>query len=66
MSFHNSAEDIHLDGTILKANLFNAEGELQEAELDLNDVLGNDNGEKPLYSSPPTINLYLAPMHRGR
>lgn len=44
MSFHTSAEDISLDGTILKANLRDVEGELQEAELELDEVLGNDNG----------------------
>lgn len=45
-NFHLSAEDIHLeDGHILKATLNNIEGEACEAEFDLNDVIGNENGE---------------------
>ncbi|WQF86632.1 Putative cyanovirin-N [Colletotrichum destructivum] len=45
MSFHASAEDIRVDdGHILRARLFNGEGEAVDAELNLNDVLGNNNG----------------------
>ena len=45
MSFHLSAEDIELeDGHILKAKLGNGEGEMVDAELDLNYYIGNDNG----------------------
>ena len=44
MSFHASAQDISLDGTVLRANLFNVEGEAVEAQIDLNGHIGNDNG----------------------
>ncbi|KAL0933835.1 cyanovirin-n family protein [Colletotrichum truncatum] len=45
MSFHGSAQDIRVDdGHILKANLANVDGEWQEAEVNLNDFLGNNNG----------------------
>ncbi|KAM7200701.1 Cyanovirin-N [Naviculisporaceae sp. PSN 640] len=45
MSFHLSAEDIHLeDGHILKARLGNGDGEQVDAEFDLNSVIGNNNG----------------------
>ncbi|KAM0553272.1 hypothetical protein ACHAPJ_007562 [Fusarium lateritium] len=44
MSFHESAQNITLvDGHILKAELSNGE-EWVEAEYDLNEVLGNDEG----------------------
>ncbi|TKW54245.1 Cyanovirin-N -like protein [Colletotrichum tanaceti] len=45
MSFHASAEDVRVDdGHILRARLFNSGGEAVDAELNLNDVLGNSNG----------------------
>lgn len=45
MSFHVSATNIELeDGHILKATLLNAEGEEVESELDLNEIVGNNNG----------------------
>ena len=45
MSFHASATSIDLgDGHILKATLLNAEGEEVESELDLNEIIGNNNG----------------------
>ena len=45
MSFHASAQDIRVeDGHMLRATLFNANGEPVEAEFDLNSVIGNDNG----------------------
>ncbi|GJC88971.1 cyanovirin-N [Colletotrichum liriopes] len=45
MSFHASAENIRVDdGHILRADLHNGDGDAVGAELDLNDVLGNDNG----------------------
>ncbi|KAK3988780.1 CVNH domain-containing protein [Cladorrhinum sp. PSN332] len=44
MSFHLSAEDIRLDdGHILRARLHNGE-EHVDAEINLNDFIGNDNG----------------------
>ncbi|KAJ5536068.1 cyanovirin-n family protein [Penicillium frequentans] len=45
MSFHESANDIELeDGHILKAKLSYGEDEERDAEMDLNDFIGNDNG----------------------
>lgn len=42
--FHASAEDTQLDGTTLKARLLNGEGEHQDAEINLDDILGNQEG----------------------
>lgn len=59
MSFHNSAQDIELDGTTLKAVLANVEGEWNEAEINLDEILGNEDGKpSPLHGpfsplSPP-------------
>jgi hypothetical protein len=45
MSFHLSAEDIELDdGHILKAKLGNGDGDMVDAEIDLNQFIGNNNG----------------------
>jgi hypothetical protein len=45
MRFHASATSIELeDGHILKATLRNEEGDEVESELDLNDIIGNNNG----------------------
>ncbi|CAI4213420.1 unnamed protein product [Parascedosporium putredinis] len=44
MSFHQSAQDVTLDGAILRARLANVEGEWIDAEFDLDSILGNDNG----------------------
>ncbi|KAH7379776.1 CVNH domain-containing protein [Cadophora sp. MPI-SDFR-AT-0126] len=45
MSFHISAQDVRVeDNHILKANIPNGEGELVEAELDLNTCIGNHDG----------------------
>lgn len=47
MSFHESANDIELeDGHILKAKLSYGEDEERDAEINLNDFIGNDNGQK--------------------
>ncbi|OQE35390.1 hypothetical protein PENCOP_c013G07719 [Penicillium coprophilum] len=46
MSFHASASNIELeDGHILKAVLRNEDGDEEESTLDLNDHIGNDNGQ---------------------
>jgi hypothetical protein len=46
MSFHYSAEDIRVeDNHILKARLQRADGEWEDSEIDLNNFLGNDNGQ---------------------
>ncbi|EFQ34514.1 CVNH domain-containing protein [Colletotrichum graminicola] len=45
MSFHISAQDIRVDdGHILRARLNNENGECVDAECNLNDFLGNNNG----------------------
>ncbi|KAK1999382.1 CVNH domain-containing protein [Colletotrichum falcatum] len=45
MSFHVSAQDIRVDdGHILRARLNNSNGDAVDAEYDLNDCLGNNNG----------------------
>ncbi|KAJ4989366.1 cyanovirin-n family protein [Stagonosporopsis vannaccii] len=45
MTFHYSAEDIRVeDNHILKARLQRADGEWNDAEIDLNNHIGNDNG----------------------
>ena len=45
MTFHHSAEDIRIDdGHMLRARLQNVEGEWIDAEIDLNQHIGNDNG----------------------
>lgn len=55
MSFHLSAVSYELeDGHILKAVLRDAEGEEQDAELDLNAYIGNnDGGLSPEFTLPP-------------
>jgi len=58
MSFHQSAEDITLDGSILRARLRNVDGEWVDAELNLDEVLGNNNG-KPL----AVINTTRSSLH---
>jgi hypothetical protein len=55
MSFHYSAEDIRVeDNHILRARLQRADGEWQDAEINLNDFLGNDNGQSP-HSQPSQL-----------
>ncbi|KAF2819206.1 Cyanovirin-N [Ophiobolus disseminans] len=45
MSFHYSAEEIRIDdGHILRARLQNGNGDWVDAEIDLNNHIGNDNG----------------------
>ncbi|RYP49257.1 hypothetical protein DL769_011099 [Monosporascus sp. CRB-8-3] len=44
MSFHSSAEDITVDGHILKAQLRNEGGENVHAEINLDDYVGNNDG----------------------
>lgn len=45
MPFHHSAEDIRVDdGHMLRARLQRADGEWNDAEIDLNRFIGNDNG----------------------
>jgi hypothetical protein len=46
MSFHASAQDIRVDdGHMLRARLSNANGEEVDAEMDLNQFIGNRDGE---------------------
>lgn len=59
MSFHASATSIELeDGHILKATLRNEDGDEVESELDLNDIIGNNNGMPycPV-DSPHSVNV---------
>ncbi|KAI5814545.1 Cyanovirin-N [Pyronema omphalodes] len=42
--FHITASNIRLEGHELVANLDNGSGEFTEARIDLNTVLGNENG----------------------
>ncbi|SPO07507.1 related to Cyanovirin-N homolog [Cephalotrichum gorgonifer] len=44
MSFHLSAQDISMDGPVLRATLANADGEWVEAELNLDAYVGNSWG----------------------
>ncbi|KAF1967091.1 Cyanovirin-N [Bimuria novae-zelandiae CBS 107.79] len=47
MTFHYTAEEgsIHVEGNhILKARLQRPDGEYQDAEIDLNNHIGNENG----------------------
>jgi hypothetical protein len=45
MSFHQSAVSFELDDDhVLKAVLRNEDGNKNESELDLNDIIGNSNG----------------------
>ncbi|KAK0374381.1 hypothetical protein CPAR01_00332 [Colletotrichum paranaense] len=44
-NFHHSAQDTRVDdGHILRARLQNGNGDFVDAECNLNDCLGNDNG----------------------
>lgn len=46
MSFHSTAQEIRVDdGHILRAKVPNGAGELVDAELDLDSVLGNSDGK---------------------
>ena len=46
MTFHSSAEEIRVDdGHILRAKLRNGNGDLVDAEIDLNQFIGNDGGK---------------------
>ncbi|EMD67444.1 hypothetical protein GGP41_007340 [Bipolaris sorokiniana] len=44
MTFYHSAEDIRIEGSVLKARLRTAGGEWNDSEIDLNSCIGNDNG----------------------
>ena len=47
MTFYHTAEDIRIDdGHVLRARLQTADGEWNDAEIDLNEHIGNDNGKK--------------------
>ena len=49
MTFLASAENVRLDeGHILRAQLRNMNGDLVDAEIDLNSVLGNHSGNHTL------------------
>ena len=44
MSFDQGAQNIRVEDSILRCQLPNENGELVDAELDLNNVLGNNDG----------------------
>lgn len=45
MTFYHTAENIRIDdGHMLRARLQRADGEWNDAEIDLNACIGNDNG----------------------
>jgi hypothetical protein len=49
MTFYYSAEDIRIDdGHILRARLRTADGEWRDAEIDLNQHIGNVDGKSAL------------------
>lgn len=51
MSFTESAENVRVDdGHILRASLRNGNGDNVDAEIDLDQFIGNDNGS---YDKPP-------------
>jgi hypothetical protein len=53
MSFANSAEEVRLNeenGHVLVAKLYDANGELKDAEIDLDDYIGNDDGAYPIHT----------------
>lgn len=46
MSFHQSAQDVRVDeGHLLRGKLRNENGDMVDAELDLNNCLGNTDGK---------------------
>lgn len=50
MTFLQSAENVRVDdGHILRASLRNGEGNLQDAEFDLDQIIGNHNGTPILF-----------------
>jgi hypothetical protein len=52
MTFHYSAEDIRVDdGHILRARLQKGDGEWEDAEIDLDQFIGNVDGMLHSYSS---------------
>lgn len=65
MSFHASASNIRVDdGHMLRAVLQNGNGESVEAEYNLNDAIGNNNGRfEWSSSSTSSIFLWLADRH---
>lgn len=50
MTFLDSAEDVRLDeNRYLRARLRNVNGDMVDAELNLNDIIGNESGESPTH-----------------
>ncbi|PIG79607.1 cyanovirin-N [Aspergillus arachidicola] len=43
-NFYASAQDVRLEGPILIARLRNENGDWEDAEIDLNGIIGNDDG----------------------
>jgi hypothetical protein len=56
MTFHISAKEIELkDGHWLKATLKNRNGDWVHSKIDLDECLGNTDGNPPSRQSPRTI-----------
>jgi len=52
MTFYHTAENIRIDdGHMLRARLQTADGDWNDAEIDLNQCVGNDNGSQ-LFAFP--------------
>ncbi|CZR67921.1 related to Cyanovirin-N homolog [Phialocephala subalpina] len=44
MSFHLSAQNLRLEGSTLISTLANVEGQENDASIDLNSIIGNEDG----------------------
>ena len=63
MSFHLSAEDIRIDDNhILRARLRNENGDWEDAEIDLNEHIGNEDGMIH-WDGVSTYNLWKKKKH---
>lgn len=65
MSFHNSAGEINFEGTTLKAGLRAGNGAWYDAEINLDEILGNADGKpsSPFPSSLPVFFPLLPSTH---
>jgi hypothetical protein len=61
--FNLSAQDVHVEGTVLKARLSDTEGNWKDAELNLNDIIGNDDGRFEWGGSGMSSCPFLPPPH---
>jgi hypothetical protein len=69
MTFYHTAEDIRIDdGHILRARLQTGDGEWHDSEIDLNQHIGNIDGEfTPQHATRlHSVLTMLRPLHLGR